>query len=70
MSESVTPIRSEGECYLTRQQVADRLQVGLTTLDKYVKEGMPSYSWGLRVRRFRFSECDRWLHERARKMAA
>jgi excisionase family DNA binding protein len=66
----VVPIRSEGEVYITRRQLAGRLGIGLTKLDELVREGMPSYSWGLRVRRFRFSECERWLRERERKAAA
>lgn len=67
----VVPIRSEGEVYITRRQLAERLGIGLTKLDELVKEpGFPSYTWGLRVRRFRASEVDRWLRERERKAAA
>jgi excisionase family DNA binding protein len=66
----VVPIRSEGEVYITRAQLAERLGIGLTKLDQLVKEGMPSHSWGLRVRRFRMSEVDRYLRERERKAAA
>lgn len=73
MSEpgNVVPLRGEAEVYLTRRQVAERLNIGLTTLDGYVKAGMPSYSWGLRIRRFKFSEVERWLraHERDRTAA-
>lgn len=65
----VVPIRGEAEVYLTRRQVASRLGIGLTTLDGYVKAGMPSYSWGLRIRRFRFSEVERWLRSRDRSAA-
>lgn len=66
----VVPLRSEAEVYLTRRQVAERLQVSLTTLDGYVKAGMPSYSWGLRVRRFKFSEVERWLKAESRARSA
>lgn len=62
----VLPVRAEAEVYLTRRQVAERLGIGLTTLDKYVKAGMPSHQWGLRVRRFKFSEVERWLRQRER----
>lgn len=65
-ARQVVPLRGEAEVYLTRQQVADRLNIGLTTLDAYVKEGMPSYTWGLRIRRFKFSEVERWLRRRER----
>lgn len=69
-TRQVVPIRGEAEVYLTRRQVATRLNIGLTTLDGYVREGMPSYSWGLRIRRFKFSEVERWLRDRERSAAA
>lgn len=68
MSELVQ-IRSETELYLTRRQLADKLGIGLSTVDKFVRLGMPSYTWGIRTRRFRLSECERWLCAR-RTMAA
>lgn len=68
-SARVVPIRGEAEVYLTRRQVAQRLHIGLTTLDAYVRDGMPSYSWGLRIRRFKFSEVERWLRDRERRAA-
>jgi excisionase family DNA binding protein len=68
--DNVVQLRSEAEVYLTRRQVAERLNVGLSTLDKYVREGMPSYQWGLRIRRFKFSEVERWLKARDTRTAA
>jgi excisionase family DNA binding protein len=65
----VVQLRPEAEVYLTRRQVAERLNVGLSTLDKYVREGMPSYQWSLRIRRFKFSEVERWLRARDRTAA-
>jgi excisionase family DNA binding protein len=62
----VVPLRSEAEVYLTRHQVAERLGISLTKLDQLVKDGCPSYTWGLRVRRFKFSEVERWLRARER----
>lgn len=67
---NVVQLRGEAEVYLTRRQVAARLQIGLTKLDGYVKAGMPSHSWDLRVRRFKFSEVERWLRERDRGRSA
>lgn len=64
MAEEVTAIRVEPELYLTRRQLADRLGCGLSTIDKFVRLGMPSYTWGIRTRRFRLSECERWLRTR------
>jgi hypothetical protein len=58
-----------GERYLSRRELADRLGIGLTSLDKLVKLGMPSHDWGLRTRKFLWSEVQRWERER-RRMAA
>lgn len=66
----IVPIRGEPEVYLTRRQLAARLHIGLTKLDELVKAGMPSHTWGLRVRRFKFSECERWLRDRERARIA
>ena len=68
-TSNVTPLRGEPEVYINRQQLAQRLGVGLTTVDAWRVEGMPSHTWGLRVRRFRFSECEQWLRKRDRKTA-
>lgn len=57
------------EPYLSRKQLAKRLGVGLTTVDKLVKEGLPSETWGLRTRRFQMSKVSAWLRERERKAA-
>jgi excisionase family DNA binding protein len=59
-----------GERYLSREETAERLNIGLTTLDKLVKEGLDSHTWGLRTRKFLWSEVQRWLRERDRKAAA
>jgi excisionase family DNA binding protein len=64
VSENVVNLQSAPELYLTRRQLAERLGIGLSTVDKFVRLGMPSYTWGIRTRRFRVSECERWLRER------
>lgn len=53
-----------GERYLTREEVAERLGLGMTSLDELVKNGMPSHDWGLRTRKFLWSEVHAWLNER------
>lgn len=52
------------EPYLTRQQLADLLGLSVWTVDRLVKAGMPSYTWGMRVRRFRASEAIAWARQR------
>lgn len=58
-----------GERYLKREELAERLGIGLTTLDKLVRQGMPSHDWGLRTRKFLWSEVRRWLNERDTRAA-
>jgi excisionase family DNA binding protein len=65
----VTDLRSAPELYLTRRQLADRLGLGLSTVDKFVRLGMPSMTWGIRTRRFQLSAVERWLRERERMAA-
>jgi hypothetical protein len=58
-----------GERYLGRRELADRLGIGLTSLDKLVSEGLPSHTWGLRTRKFLWSEAQRWLRDRDNRAA-
>jgi excisionase family DNA binding protein len=55
----------EPEPYLTRQQLAALMGVHVTTIDRMVKQGMPSETWGLRSRRFRASTAIAWARERS-----
>jgi excisionase family DNA binding protein len=57
-----------GERYLSREETAERLNIGLTTLDKLVRQGLPSHDWGLRTRKFLWSEVERWLRNRERTL--
>lgn len=65
-TSQIVPLRGVAEVYITRRQLAARLEISLTKLDQLVREGMPSYTWGMRVRRFRFSEVEQWLRRRER----
>jgi hypothetical protein len=57
------------EPYLTRQQLADRMGVSVKTVDRLVREGMPSETWGLRSRRFLASRALAWARTRGRTAA-
>jgi excisionase family DNA binding protein len=64
VSGRVAHLSPAGEVYITRQECAERLGIGVSTLDRWVKEkGLPSHRWGMRIRRFRMSEVERWLRE-------
>jgi len=41
--------------------------VSVPTVDRWVGEGMPSETWGLRARRFRPSVAMSWAHARAER---
>lgn len=53
------------ERYVTRREIAQLMGIGLTTLDAFVKAGMPAETWGLRSRRFLPSEAIAWARARA-----
>jgi phage terminase Nu1 subunit (DNA packaging protein) len=56
--------RPDPEEILTRPELAERKKVSVRTVDRWVAAGMPSETWGLRVRRFRLGRVDRWLNQR------
>lgn len=58
----------EPERYVDRRELAALMGVSVATVDRLVKEGMPSVTWGRRTRRFRPSVAIAWA--RSRSMAA
>jgi phage terminase Nu1 subunit (DNA packaging protein) len=52
------------EPYVDRKQLAKTMGVSVATIDRMVREGMPSETWGLRTRRFRVSAALAWAHTR------
>jgi phage terminase Nu1 subunit (DNA packaging protein) len=59
----------EPERYVTRTQLADIMGVHVNTIDRLVREGMPSETWGVRARRFRPSVAIAWARARDRRAA-
>jgi hypothetical protein len=57
---------AESEPYVTRSDLAAKLCVSVKTVDRWVSQGMPSETWGLRSRRFRVSLALAWLRQRER----
>lgn len=53
----------EPERYVTRAELADLMGVSVTTIDRMVRQGMPSVTWGRRTRRFRPSIAMQWARE-------
>jgi phage terminase Nu1 subunit (DNA packaging protein) len=52
------------EPYVDRQQMARLMGVNVRTIDRMVRDGMPSESWGLRARRFLPSSALAWARSR------
>ena len=53
------------ERYVDRHELAEIMRVSLRQIDKWVKAGMPSHTWGLRRRRFFLpSEAIAWADRR------
>jgi excisionase family DNA binding protein len=57
--------REEPDEIMTRGELAGYLKVSTRTVDRLVKEGLPSELWGPRLRRFRVAAVNRWLARRA-----
>ncbi len=57
----------EPERYVTRAELADLMGVSKSTIDRWVHEGMPSETWGLRSRRLLPSAAIAWARTREAK---
>lgn len=55
----------EPERYVGREELARIMGVSVTTVDRLVRAGMPSETWGLRARRFMPSRAVAWARGRA-----
>lgn len=53
------------EPYVTREEMARIMHVHVTTIDRWVRAGMPSENWGPRVRRFQPGLAVEWARRRA-----
>lgn len=52
------------EPYVDRKQLAKTMGVSVATIDRMVRAGMPSETWGLRSRRFQVSAALAWAQAR------
>lgn len=52
------------ERYVDRRELADIMGVSVPTINRMVRAGMPSETWGLAARRFLPSECMEWAKGR------
>lgn len=61
--DNVVELHPHQEPYISRQQMADLMNISLDRLDHLVKQGMPSQTWGLRRRVFRASVALAWARQ-------
>ena len=62
------PAADAPEAYVTRGQLAARMGVSVDTIDRLVRDGMPSVRWGRRTRRFLASEAIAWARSQDRRV--
>lgn len=55
----------EPERYVDRAELARLMGVSVATIDRMVREGLPSETWGRRSRRFRPSVAIAWARTRS-----
>lgn len=58
-----------GERYVGRRELARLMGISVATVDRMVRAGMPSETWGMRTRRFLPSEALVWAVQRGRRAA-
>lgn len=63
---NVVPLRGP-EPWLSIAQLAEHLSVSERTINRWVREGCPSETWGLAARRFQASTVLRWASQRTRR---
>jgi phage terminase Nu1 subunit (DNA packaging protein) len=70
MSTTVRALETpQPERYVTRSELAELMGVSVKTVDRMVREGMPSETWSLRARRFLPSRALAWARTRPRSAA-
>lgn len=52
------------EPYVSRVEIAKLMGVSERTIDRWAAEAMPHETWGMRTKKFRFSEVEAWAKMR------
>lgn len=53
------------ERYITAAELAGAMGLSRATVTRWTREGMPSETWGLHVRRYLLSQALEWARDRA-----
>lgn len=59
-----------GEALVTREELAEIMHVGVSTIDDFRRAGMPEIRWGRRLIRFEPSACLAWWKRESERRAA
>lgn len=62
---SVVPLHADLSEYVTKRELAEKLRVSSSMIDRWQKEGMPVHRWSKQIRRYRVVEVERWLARRS-----
>ena len=49
--------------YLNKKQIADRFGISISTVNNYMRKGMPFYKIGEKLVRFIPDEVEKWIKE-------
>ena len=53
------------ERYVRQRELAELMGVSVRTIKRWTTDGMPSETWGIRVRRYLPSKCMAWTQQHA-----
>ena len=52
--------------YLSKKQVAEKFGISVSTVNNYMRQGMPFYKVGKKLVRFIYEEVEKWIAEKGR----
>ena len=52
------------ENLVSRKELCNILKISISSVDRYMKQGMPFYRKGVKLVRFNVKECEDWLFKK------
>ena len=52
--------------YLSKKQVAEKFGISVSTVNNYMRQGMPFYKVGKKLVRFIYEEVEKWIAAKGR----
>ena len=53
--------------FLKKKEVAERFGISVSSVNNYMRQGMPYYKIGVKLIRFNQEEVENWLKEKGKK---